>query len=60
MKVKATSMIKFGYVMLFINMALAGIFWATGDRPHTAMFMGGSIVWIIGILIWYRNVESGD
>lgn len=60
MKVKATSMIKFGYVMLFINMALAGFFWLTGDRPHTAMFMGGAMVWIIGILIWYRNVETND
>jgi hypothetical protein len=58
MRIKAASMVKFGYVMLGINMALAGFFWLTGDRPHTAMFMGGSIIWIIGCLIWIRNANN--
>lgn len=59
-QVKASSMVTFGYIMLAINMALALFFWITGDRPHTAMFMGGSIVWIIGTLIWIRNANQGD
>lgn len=59
MKVKASSMVTFGYIMLAINMLLAGIFYLVHDRERTAMFMGGSIIWIIGTLIWIRNVERG-
>jgi hypothetical protein len=58
MKPKASSMIKFGYAMLVINMLLAGAFWLAHDHARTAMFMGGSCMWIAGILIWYKIEEQ--
>jgi hypothetical protein len=54
MRVKADTMIKFGYVMLAFNMFIAGVFWLFDDRPHVAMFMGGSMLWIVMILVWYK------
>lgn len=58
MKIKATSMVKFGLIMMGINMIGALGFWVAGDRPRTLMFMVGTILWIIGVLIWSRNVED--
>lgn len=47
-------MIKFGYIMLAAYMIIAIFFWVTKDLDHAAMFMGGGMVWIIGILVWYK------
>lgn len=60
MKPQATSMVKFCYAMLAINMALALGFWVAKDREHTVMFMAGSILWIVASLIWIRNANHGD
>lgn len=50
-------MIKFGYVMLAANMLLAGFFWINHGEDwqwHTRLFMIGSMLWIVGILVWYK------
>jgi len=64
MNIKAAPVIKFGYVMLAINMALSSYFWLFGhdedDRFHTALFMGGSMLWIIMILVWYKVQETEE
>jgi hypothetical protein len=59
-RIKATSMVKFGYIMLALNMVCAGGAYYFGDRGRTTMFMLGSCLWIIMILIWGRNVQQGD
>ncbi len=51
---RAAAMIKFGYIMLAAYMIIAIFFWVTKDLDHAAMFMGGGMVWIIGILVWYK------
>lgn len=60
MKVKSSSLVKFGVIMLVANLILAGIFWLAKDREHTLMFLVASIVWVVGIFIHARNVEHGD
>lgn len=58
---KASSMIKFGYIMLAANMFLAGLFWFLhGEdwRWQVRLFMIGSMIWIVGILIWYKVAEG--
>ena len=59
-KIKASSMIKFGYIMLALNMTGAGIFWLLDDRGRVAMFMAGSMLWIVGLLVWYKALEHED
>lgn len=59
-KIKASSMIKFGYIMLALNMTGAGIFWLLDDHGRVVMFMAGSMLWIVGLLIWYKALEHED
>ncbi len=59
-KIKTSSMIKFGYVMLALNMGGAGIFWLLHDHARVVMFMAGSMLWIVGLLIWYKALEHED
>ncbi len=58
MRPKASSMIKFGYVMLAINLLSAGIFYQLGDKGHAVMFLSGCCIWIFGILTWYRVAKQ--
>lgn len=54
-------MIRFGYVMLAVNMILAGAFWIGHGEDwlwHTRLFMAGAMLWIVGILVWYKVAES--
>jgi hypothetical protein len=60
MRPKATSMIKFGYIFLVINLLLAGVFWSKGDRGHTVMFLSGCCIWIFGILTWYKAARQEE
>lgn len=56
-------MIKVGYVMLAINMIIAGAFWLDHGEDwqwHTRLFMIGAMLWIIGILIWYKVPEQKE
>lgn len=55
MRPKITSMIKFGYICLALDLVCALGFYLAHDRPRTMMFLTGSIIWIIGILIWYKG-----
>lgn len=57
-RIKTSSMIKFGYIMLALNMTGAGIFWLLHDHARVVMFMAGSMLWIIGLLIWYKIAEQ--
>ncbi len=57
-RIKTSSMIKFGYVMLALNMTGAGISWLLHDHARVVMFMAGSMLWIIGLLIWYKISEG--
>lgn len=57
MRPKASSMIKFGYIMLAANMTLAGVSWFLKGEDwqwHTRLFMIGAMLWIIMILVWYK------
>jgi len=50
-------MIKFGYVMLAVNLLLALVAWLMGGedaREHTLMFLAGAALWIVGLLVWYK------
>ena len=50
-------MIKFGYVMLAVNLLLALVAWFMGGEDahdHTLMFMCGAALWIVGLLVWYK------
>ena len=51
-------MIKAGYVMLAFYLVIAFVFWLMDDRIHTLMFMGGSALWVIGLLVWYKIAEQ--
>lgn len=59
-------MIKFGYTMMAAHMALAGAFWLfpLGDpedrRFHVSLFMAGAMLWIVGILVWYKVAEQEE
>lgn len=57
---RASAMIKTGYVMLAAYMVIAGIFWVTQDLEHAAMFMAGGMLWVIGILVWYKVAEQDE
>jgi len=60
---KASAMIKAGYVMLAVNLFLAGLFWFLhGEdwRWHVRLFMAGGMLWILGILIWYKVREQEE
>lgn len=58
MRPKASSMVKFGYTFLVINVVLAAIYHHFDDKAHAAMFLGGACVWVIGILIWDRAARE--
>lgn len=58
MRPKASSMIKFGYTFLVINVVLAAAYRYFGDKAHAAMFLGGACVWVIGILIWDKAAKD--
>jgi hypothetical protein len=63
MRVKATSMIKFGYCMLAVNMGSAALCWFSKDEDmhdRTLMFMLGSCLWIAMLLIWYKVARQQD
>jgi putative Ca2+/H+ antiporter (TMEM165/GDT1 family) len=60
MRPKAASMIKFGIIFLIVDLIRAGIFRALHDRMRTVMFLGGCVVWIIGLLIWINVKEQED
>lgn len=55
---KASVMIRFGYVMLTAYLLIALVFWLTGDREHTLMFMAGGAAWVIGLLVWYKVLSQ--
>lgn len=61
---KATPVIKAGYVMMALNMFIAGYFWLFSKdedaHTHVAMFMGGAMLWIIVILVWYKVKETEE
>jgi hypothetical protein len=61
MKPKPSSMIKFGIFFLILDMLVAGFYYhrgMPGDRQLVAMWLGGCILWIIGLLIWTKNVQD--
>mgnify|MGYP001198441359 CR=1 FL=1 len=63
MSVKAAPMIKFGYVMLALNMIGAAYCWLSKDEDmhdRTLLFMMGSCLWIVMILIWYKVKGDQD
>lgn len=63
MRIKATSMIKFGYCMLALNMGGAGFCWLSKDEDthdRVLLFMLGSCLWIIMLLIWYKVAGQQD
>lgn len=60
MKVKSSSMVKFGACMLVAYLGAAGVFALLHDRAHMLMFLLGSIIWIGAIFIHNRNAEHGD
>ncbi len=57
-RTRTSAMIKTGYVMLAFYLAIAFVFWIADDRIHTLMFMGGSALWVIGLLVWYKIAEQ--
>lgn len=71
MRPKTSSMIKFGYAMLVMNLLLAvGAYFLSHAHendpayadialPSPAMFLGGCCLWIIMILVWYK-AESDE
>lgn len=72
MRPQASSMIKFGYVMLALNLLLAvGAYFMNKSvagnpaydniaLPTPAMFLGGGCIWIVGILIWYKAQKDEE
>jgi hypothetical protein len=36
----------------------AGIFWLLHDHARVVMFMAGAMLWIVGLLIWYKIAEQ--
>lgn len=64
-KSRAVGMIKFGYVMLAVYMTIAFVFWVLehtsnnlevreDHHVHALMFMIGSSLWVIMLLVWYK------
>jgi len=51
-------MIRFGYVMLAAYLLITLVFWLTGDREHTLMFLAGAAAWVIGLLVWYKVAQQ--
>jgi putative Ca2+/H+ antiporter (TMEM165/GDT1 family) len=51
-------MIKTGYIMLAAYVVIAVFFWASNDLDHAAMFMAGGMLWIIGVMVWYKVQET--
>ena len=62
---KSSSMIKFGYVMLSFYMLVAlgfciaehtttNVELKEDHHVHAAMFMGGSALWVVMLLVWYK------
>ena len=64
MSIKAAPVIKAGYVLMVMNIILAIYFRLHGndedDRFHAALFMGGAILWVLVILVWYKVQETEE
>ena len=59
MKPAASSMIKFSYGALALNLLCALVFYLMHDIPRTVMFLCGSLLWIVVLLIWFKNEKDG-
>lgn len=64
MKIKAEPVIKAAYILMTLNMMLAAYFWLFSHDEdghfHTALFMGGAMLWILVILVWYKVQETEE
>ena len=57
---RAAAMIKTGYIMLAAYVVIAALFWATNDTDHAVMFLAGGMLWVIGLMIWYKVAEQEE
>lgn len=47
-----------GGMVLYLLGAL--VFYVLGSKELPLMLLCGSVIWIVAIFIWSRNVEHGD
>lgn len=52
MKLKASLVVKFGYVMLFLHMLGAAYYFFNNDKEVTLLLLAACVGWIFGIFIW--------
>lgn len=52
-------LVKFGLIMAAANGAMSIFFRLVHDKEASLVFLGGTILWIIGVFVWVRNVENG-
>jgi hypothetical protein len=67
MRPKAASMIKFSYVFVVFNLLVALYYYvhyrmhilneevAADDRGHVVMFLAGSMMWVVCVLVWSKT-----
>lgn len=59
MKPAASSMIKFSYGALVLNLLCALVFFVQHDIPRAVMFLCGAELWVICLLVWFKNENDG-
>jgi hypothetical protein len=54
MKMKRKTMMGFGAIMFVFNLLGAGYFYWLHDRGRVLMFLCGSVLWVVMMLIWNK------
>lgn len=57
---RAASMIKFGWIMLGVYLIISIFFYLTGDKDRGLMFLAGSGLWCIMLLVWAKVKADED
>jgi len=56
----AKLMVKFGFVMLFINLALTMYSYLSHDNDRAIIFAIAAILWALGTIVWVHNAVEDD
>jgi hypothetical protein len=54
----AKRMLNFGLFMSVFNLLISIYFTIVADKFHSYLFMGATFFWIMGVLIWQKNVND--
>jgi hypothetical protein len=54
----AKLMVKVGFIMLFINLALTMFFYLSNDSARAILFAIAAVLWSLGTIVWIHNANE--